>query len=92
MQMGCGLTFNHTTCQQLSWQCHGLAGDVQHRQNLPQLLVSAALCPCLAGAGVAHGVAVEDSLMMPPALAEAGLSDVTQLLCDTSGWPWTSDL
>lgn len=30
--------------------------------------------------------------MTPPALAKAGLSDVTQLLCDTSGWPWTSDL
>ena len=46
----------------------------------------------MAGAGIAHVVAVEDFLMMPPALAKAGLSDVTHLPPDKSGWPQTSDL
>lgn len=46
----------------------------------------------MAGAGIARVLAVEDFLMMPPALAKAGLSDVTHLLRDKSGWSQSSDL
>lgn len=44
------------------------------------------------GEGIAPALAVEDVLVLPPAAARAGLSGVTHLPRDGSGWPRGGDL
>lgn len=81
------------SCHQLSWQWHG-HGGVQHvvLAWAGTHVLRAALCQGVDGEGIAPALAVEDVLVLPPAVARAGLSGVTHLPRDGSGWPRGSDL